>query len=71
MKNIFAATDTDVSSADLFFLLIKIVIHIIINIMETTKEGSAAVMNEDDYNAMPETLYVMSTPGICDERIDI
>jgi prevent-host-death family protein len=30
----------------------------------TTKEGNAVVLSEDDYNALQETLYLVSMPGM-------
>jgi PHD/YefM family antitoxin component YafN of YafNO toxin-antitoxin module len=30
----------------------------------TTKEGNAVVLSEDDYNALQETLHLVSIPGM-------
>jgi PHD/YefM family antitoxin component YafN of YafNO toxin-antitoxin module len=35
----------------------------------TTKEGSAVVLSEDDYNALQETLFISSVPGLRDSII--
>ena len=31
-----------------------------------TKEGNAVLMSEDDYNALQETLYLLSVPGMAE-----
>ena len=36
----------------------------IINV--STKNGNAVILSEADYNAMMETLYLMSVPGMAD-----
>lgn len=33
----------------------------------STKDGNAVVMSKEDYDAMIETFYVMSTPGMMDK----
>jgi PHD/YefM family antitoxin component YafN of YafNO toxin-antitoxin module len=35
----------------------------------TTREGNAVVISEADYNAMQETMYLMSIPGLTDDLI--
>jgi prevent-host-death family protein len=35
----------------------------------TTKEGSAVVISEADYNAMQETMYLASIPDLKDDLI--
>jgi prevent-host-death family protein len=35
----------------------------------TTKEGSAVVISEADYNAIQETIYLSSIPGLKDDLI--
>jgi prevent-host-death family protein len=36
-------------------------------LLVTTKEGNAVVMSESDYNALQETLYLSSVPGMRDK----
>jgi PHD/YefM family antitoxin component YafN of YafNO toxin-antitoxin module len=36
----------------------------------TTKEGSAVVISEADYNALLETMYISSIPGLKEDIID-
>jgi PHD/YefM family antitoxin component YafN of YafNO toxin-antitoxin module len=36
----------------------------------TTKEGSAVVLSEEDYNALQETLYISSVPGLRDTIVE-
>jgi PHD/YefM family antitoxin component YafN of YafNO toxin-antitoxin module len=36
----------------------------------TTKEGNAVVISESDYNALQETLYLSSIPGMRDKVLD-
>lgn len=33
----------------------------------TTKDGSAVVMSKEDYDAMLETFYILSSPGMLDK----
>lgn len=33
----------------------------------STKKGNAVIMSEADYNALMETLYISSVPGLADE----
>ncbi|MDR3052876.1 MAG: type II toxin-antitoxin system Phd/YefM family antitoxin [Coriobacteriales bacterium] len=35
-----------------------------------TKEGSAVVLSEEDYNALQETLYISSVPGLRDTIVE-
>lgn len=39
-------------------------------LLVTTKEGNAVVMSEADYNALQETLYLTSIPGMRDKIVD-
>lgn len=32
-----------------------------------TKKGNAVIISESDYNALMETLYISSVPGLADE----
>jgi prevent-host-death family protein len=36
----------------------------------TTKDGSAVVISEADYNAMRETMYLSSIPGLKNDLIE-
>lgn len=36
----------------------------------TTKNGSAIIMSEDDYNNIMETLYIKSIPGLSESIIE-
>lgn len=36
----------------------------------TTKDGNAVVISEDDYNALMETLYLNSIPGLKEEILE-
>ncbi len=49
-----------------FFQLIKSVIKSHKPVHVTTKEKNVVILSEDDYNAMQETLYLMSIPGMRD-----
>lgn len=33
----------------------------------TTKKGNAVILSEDDYNALLESLYLLSQPGLIDK----
>ena len=35
----------------------------------STKNGNAVVLSEEDYNSLMETVYIMSVPGLKDERL--
>ncbi|MDR1183408.1 MAG: type II toxin-antitoxin system Phd/YefM family antitoxin [Coriobacteriales bacterium] len=39
-------------------------------LLVTTKEGNAIVISESDYNALQETLYLSSIPGMRDKVLD-
>lgn len=36
----------------------------------TTKDGNAVVISEEDYNALMETLYLNSIPGLREEILE-
>jgi len=36
----------------------------------TTKDGNAVVISEEDYNALMETLYLNSIPGLKEEILE-
>jgi prevent-host-death family protein len=38
-------------------------------LLVTTKEGNAVVISESDYNALQETLYLSSIPGMRDKIV--
>jgi PHD/YefM family antitoxin component YafN of YafNO toxin-antitoxin module len=39
-------------------------------LLVTTKDGNAVVISESDYNALQETLYLSSIPGMRDKVLD-
>jgi PHD/YefM family antitoxin component YafN of YafNO toxin-antitoxin module len=39
-------------------------------LLVTTKEGNAVVISENDYNALQETLYLSSIPGMRDKVLN-
>ena len=50
-----------------FFETLKQVVEFNEPVTITTKNGNAVLISEDDYNAMMETIYLASKPGLVEK----
>lgn len=64
-------TNTNITSArtNLFKLADQIIkFNDVVNI--TTKDGNVVMLSEDDYNALIESVYLFSIPGVKESIVD-